>query len=89
MPRCPSWTRAGDLTKNSAGQLLANRVRVDDLVINGGTLKMTPSGGNEVGLGTKNSHVSSLSMTSGTQIDLTNNKMVTTNTAESIQECWQ
>ena len=37
---------------------------------------MTSSGGNEQGLGTKNSHVSSLSMTSGSTIDLTNNNLI-------------
>jgi len=58
------------LTKAGAGTFEADKIRSSAaLTVSAGTIKITSSGGNESGLGTKNSHVSSLSMTSGTQID--------------------
>jgi autotransporter-associated beta strand protein len=65
------------LTKAGAGTLEVDKVRSSAaLTVSAGTLKMTSSGGNEQGLGTKNSHVTSLSMTNGSTIDLTNNNLI-------------
>jgi hypothetical protein len=70
-------TAAGkNITKIGAGTFEADKVRASSLTVSAGTVKITSSGVDDTGDGSKNSHVGSLSMIAGSTIDLTNNNLI-------------
>ena len=69
----------GALTKSSPGTLIANHVRTDSLLIDGGNVKIAPSGGVAAGV----SRINTISI-GDNKLDLGDNKLMTTTSAGTV-----